>query len=51
LVDREVVIESLGGVERTGKLIAFDTYSLIVEIGGVRRLIWKHALAGVMALP
>jgi RNA chaperone Hfq len=45
------VIESLGGVERTGKLIAFDTYSLVVSIGGVRRLIWKHAIAAVMARP
>jgi RNA chaperone Hfq len=51
LVDHEVVIESVNGVERTGKLIAFDTYSLIVSIDGVRRLIWKHALCGVMARP
>jgi RNA chaperone Hfq len=51
LVGHEVVVESLGGVERTGRLVAFDTYSVIVEIDGIRRLIWKHALCGVMARP
>lgn len=51
LVGREVVVESLGGVERTGILRRFDTYALIVEVNGIERLLWKHSLTGVMPRP
>jgi RNA chaperone Hfq len=51
LLDREVVVESLSGVERIGTLKQFDQFSLIVEIDGRERLIWKHAIGGVMARP
>lgn len=49
LIGRVVVLESLGGAERTGTLKRFDTYSLVVEIAGIERLIYKHAVAGLCA--
>ena len=45
-----VTIRLLDGVELHGRLTEFDRFALVVDVDGVEQLIFKHAIATVIAL-
>lgn len=51
LVGKAVRVESLsGGAERVGTLRRYDTFALVLEIGGIERLVYKHSIGAICAV-
>ena len=46
----QVAVRLLDGVELQGRLTGFDRFSIVVDVDGVEQLIFKHAIATVVAL-
>ena len=45
-----VTVRLLDGVELQGRLTGFDRFAIVVDVEGVDQLIFKHAIATVVAL-
>lgn len=42
-----VTVFTTNGVRMTGRLVAFDQFSVIVQVDGVPKLLYKHALSTI----
>ena len=46
----QVTVRLLDGVELQGRLTGFDRFAIVVDVNGIEQLIFKHAIATVVAL-
>ncbi|MBK3333030.1 RNA chaperone Hfq [Persephonella atlantica] len=46
---REVVIYLTRGTRITGKILASDQFTILIEVNGEKQLVYKHAISTIVA--
>jgi host factor-I protein len=44
---RPVVVHLMGGQQLDARITSFDRFAVVVDVGGVEQLIFKHAIAAI----